>query len=510
MDRLNNYFRSGMQRIFSGMMLSRLSGLGRDLAMAYAFGDHPMVAAFIVAFRLANIFRRFFGEGPLQSAFIPQFEELKEKDPEQAYKFFQKLTFIIGGLVCVIIVIGETGIWISFHLWSVESQEILRLIKWMLPSLFFISLYGLNVCFLQCHNRFFIPNVAPVLCNGLWIVGALTSKDIPLDQAMLGVAKCVAVGFIMQWMLTFFQMLRQMGTQKWEVRDLVNPEVKKLAKTAGLGMLGVGSSQLNAFFDVIFARWSHVSAPAYLWYATRFQQLALALFGISALSTLVPILSRAIKSNNTRFAREIFSFGSRRMLLMILPITFGMCVLGFAAIHFIFGRGHFTLSAVAETAKCLRAYSIGILPSTLVLYDSAIFYAEGNFKTPALFSTLAIIFHLLLNAFFIFVLGFGPISTALSTSISAWGNCLALRSVLNSKGWRVGLQWKETFLVIAALLVATLFTHQISALFSDRIYQLFIPAAVFVTFLGLYGTFFRKSLFNDSPSKAPVSLIKDY
>ncbi|MEM8727583.1 MAG: lipid II flippase MurJ [Chlamydiota bacterium] len=69
--KLGKYFGSGLRRFFSGMILSRISGLGRDLSMAYAFGDHPMVAAFIVAFRFATVLRRFFGEGPLQSAFIP-------------------------------------------------------------------------------------------------------------------------------------------------------------------------------------------------------------------------------------------------------------------------------------------------------------------------------------------------------------------------------------------------------------------------------------------------------
>ncbi len=56
-----------MKRFFSGTLLSRLSGLGRDLAMAFAFGDHPSVAAFMVAFRFSNLLRRLLGEGPVLS-----------------------------------------------------------------------------------------------------------------------------------------------------------------------------------------------------------------------------------------------------------------------------------------------------------------------------------------------------------------------------------------------------------------------------------------------------------
>ncbi|MCB1109073.1 MAG: murein biosynthesis integral membrane protein MurJ, partial [Chlamydiia bacterium] len=46
---------------FSGTFLSRLTGFGRDLAMAVCFGATPAVAAFMIAFRFANLARRLFG-----------------------------------------------------------------------------------------------------------------------------------------------------------------------------------------------------------------------------------------------------------------------------------------------------------------------------------------------------------------------------------------------------------------------------------------------------------------
>ena len=51
---LGSYFGSGLRKVFSGMMVSRVSGLIRDLLMAYLFGDHPSVGAFLVAYRFAT------------------------------------------------------------------------------------------------------------------------------------------------------------------------------------------------------------------------------------------------------------------------------------------------------------------------------------------------------------------------------------------------------------------------------------------------------------------------
>ncbi len=84
-----------VRRFFSGTLLSRISGMVRDLTMAFAFGDHPSVAAFMVAFRLSNLFRRLLGEGPFQSAFIPHFEGLRVEDPAKATFFFRKLSLLI-------------------------------------------------------------------------------------------------------------------------------------------------------------------------------------------------------------------------------------------------------------------------------------------------------------------------------------------------------------------------------------------------------------------------------
>ncbi|MCP5506394.1 MAG: murein biosynthesis integral membrane protein MurJ [Chlamydiales bacterium] len=498
---VRKYFGSGLRRFFSGMMLSRVSGLARDLSMAYAFGDHPMVAAFIVAFRFANVLRRFFGEGPLQSAFVPQFEGLRSERQEEAYTFFRKLTVLIGGLVLLVIGVGELGIKFTLSFWSEGNQEILVLTKWMLPSLFFISLYGLNVSFLQCHNRFFVSSMAPFLCNAMWVMGALTLKNLPMERAMLGLSKMVLVGFIIQWMVTAFQMLRTMGTAKWLTRDLFHPEVKTLAKAFSLGALGVGAMQINSFLDAIFARCAHLSGPVYLWYANRFQQLALAIFGIAAVNTLVPVLSRAIKRGDIEEAKRIFSFGCRRVILMMVPMTFAIGVLGFSAIDMVFGRGSFNLYAVNQTTGCLVAYALGLLPSTLVMYYSAVLYAEGNFKTSALFSLMTMGINVALNSLFVFGLGMGPISTALATSMGAWCNFVALRAVLKQKGWLIGYRWKECALLLGGTLIASSLAMKVEPYFIDKAFRFVVPGSVFVGVLGVYALLFRRRLFNDHSSE---------
>ena len=179
--------------------------------MAYAFGDHPAVAAFLIAFRFSNLLRRFFGEGLLQSAFIPHFEGLRAENEEQAYGFFRKLTSLLSLILVVLVLVLELGLGSMMGFLPPAAREIMGLTTWMLPCLVFICLYGLNVSFLQCHNAFFIPSIAPFLCNMMWILGALYLKGRMAGEAMPILARWVLVGFVIQWLVTLPQLRRFIG-----------------------------------------------------------------------------------------------------------------------------------------------------------------------------------------------------------------------------------------------------------------------------------------------------------
>ena len=52
---------------------SRVLGLARDVLMAAFLGTGPVAQAFLIAFTLPNMFRRFFAEGAFNLAFVPMF-----------------------------------------------------------------------------------------------------------------------------------------------------------------------------------------------------------------------------------------------------------------------------------------------------------------------------------------------------------------------------------------------------------------------------------------------------
>ena len=83
------HFRSNFLKNFLTVGLwtfvSRIFGFCRDIMLAAFLGSGPIGEAFIIAFSLPNIFRRFFAEGAFNAAFIPMFKKNMDNKKPVSY-----------------------------------------------------------------------------------------------------------------------------------------------------------------------------------------------------------------------------------------------------------------------------------------------------------------------------------------------------------------------------------------------------------------------------------------
>ena len=434
-DTPNSIF-SSAKRFFGGTMLSRISGMLRDIVMASVFGTQASVAAFFMAFRFAHLLRRIFGEGAMQTAFIPQFESLRQGNAEQAGNFFRDLFVLLTTCLSVLIfvsMIALGGILIFFDL-SSGNSEILFLTVLMMPSLLFICLFGLNAALLQCEKHYFITGAAPVAFNLIWIIGVYCLRNVAAPTAMPWLAGVVIAACFCQWLMTvpaMLQILQQHGIkQSWRNICMYSADIRKLKTPLMLGILGVIASQINNALDAVFARYAETEGPAYLWYALRIQQLPLALFGIAISGALLPPLSRALKSNNFALFRNFLELALRHSIALMLPLTALFFVMGDSCVNLIYGRGGFSDLSTVGTSQCLWGYNLGLIPMTLVLILAPAYYAQGDYRTPMIASVASMLLNVILNALMIFGLGLGATSVAIATGVSAWVNFVLLFGIV--------------------------------------------------------------------------------
>src|SRR6202051_1685654 len=92
----------------SGMtMVSRITGLFREILFARAFGASAYTDAFNVAFRLPNLLRRMFAEGAFSQAFVPILSEYKNRQtPAETRELVDCVASVLGVALIAVTALG--------------------------------------------------------------------------------------------------------------------------------------------------------------------------------------------------------------------------------------------------------------------------------------------------------------------------------------------------------------------------------------------------------------------
>ena len=150
-------------------LISRGTGFARDVMMAAYLGTGPVAEAFLIAFSLPNMFRRFFAEGAFNMAFVPMFAK-KLEGGEDAAGFARDAWNGMVTLLLAFTVIGTLAMpWLVWAMASGFSGERFDLAvtfgQISFSYILFISLVALLSGILTTHGRFSEASFVPVLMN---------------------------------------------------------------------------------------------------------------------------------------------------------------------------------------------------------------------------------------------------------------------------------------------------------------------------------------------------------
>lgn len=366
---------------------SRILGMIRDILSAKAFGTTWQWDAFVFAFMMPNFLRRVVAEGALTSAFIPIYSELLEKEnQERAFRFGNLVITLLGTVILGLILILQ--VIFQFLLASKTLPEnahfTVDLLRFMFPYLWFICMYAVGMGILNCHRRFFVGSLGPVILDLVWIAGVLwlvpLAGDLPQNQLR-----------VLSWAVLFSGLiqvgaeipsLKKMGFHyKW-TWDLKDPAIQKAWKLILPTMMTFGIVQINLFVDQVLGMTLGSGANSSLWYGSRLMQFPLGVFGIAMGTALLPTLSRQIAAGKTEEAKQSMSFALRSIFLIILPCSVGMIVMSRPIVQLLFERGEFDAASTARTAWVVVFYCIGLFAYAGQKIILAGFYAAQDTKTP--------------------------------------------------------------------------------------------------------------------------------
>ena len=188
-------------------MASRILGFIRDIMIAAFLGAGPVAEAFFVAFRLPNMFRRFFAEGAFNMAFIPLFAKRLEGGEdakgfaEEALAGLLTILLTLTALALVFMPILMLALAAGFAEDAAKFDLAVAYGRIQFPYLLCMALTALFSGVLNAMGRFAAPAAAPVLLNVILIAAmalAATTAAPVGDALALGV---LAAGFAQVWLV---------------------------------------------------------------------------------------------------------------------------------------------------------------------------------------------------------------------------------------------------------------------------------------------------------------------
>ncbi|MBN1557514.1 MAG: murein biosynthesis integral membrane protein MurJ, partial [Lentisphaerae bacterium] len=284
--------------------LSRLLGFVREILMAALFGTSTAQSAFVVAFRIPNLFRRLFGEGALSSAFVPVFtDSLAHEGREAAWTLAGRVMALLSVVLSGIVLIGVAAATGYLHAGdpAPRTELVLALLRIMLPYMLCICLVALCMAVLNSFHHFLVPAATPVLLNVLWI-GALVwvcphFGETP-EARIVGVAWAVLAAGVVQLAVQIPVLVRYGFRGRLSLRWRGDRRVWRVLALMGPAALGLGITQVNVVIDTLLALWIGSWAPAALSFSERLIYLPLGLFATALGTVLLPTFSHQAARND--------------------------------------------------------------------------------------------------------------------------------------------------------------------------------------------------------------------
>ncbi len=450
-------------------LISRIAGFIRDMLMARFVGAGMAADAFLIAFRLPNLFRALFAEGAFAAAFVPMFNRqvgADHGDMTGAKRFAEDaLAVLLPVLVIfttIMVIAAAPIVWALTGGFPESDPQKFDLAvdftRLTFPYLLLISLVSLMGGILNSIGRFWVNAAAPILLNLALIAGLLFfrgSTDVHTARVQ---ALCVSLAGILQFLWLLWSCLAADIKLRLR-RPRLTPQVRQLMRIAAPAAIGAGAVQFNLLISTaIAARFLPEGAISFLYYADRLNQLPLGLIGIGVGTAMLPALSRQLGSGNAAAAAHTQNRAIELVLLLTLPAAAALTVSALPIIRTLLEHGRFLPSDTVATAQALAAFSLGLPAYVLIKVLTPGFHARQDTKMPVRIAIASMLVNLAGNLILVWPLG--HVGIALSTAIAAWVNAIALWLVLRHRGhFHMDAKLKRTLprlFAAAAIMVAVL------------------------------------------------------
>lgn len=443
-------------------LISRLFGIIREVLTVRYLGASGLSDAFLTAYKIPNSLRKIFAEGALSAAFIPTIVAIikkpvlrslgEEENNKNAIAGLMTLSFLVfEGIVlilCALIMIYAQTIlqFIAPGFSDIQITAAIPMLHILMPFIFFISSSALLGGALHAIGHFFVPAIAPIIVNIIFIIGISVCLLLNLSVTTL----CwfiVFAGFI-----HFMVHLAAYVKFQFTFGRITRKDFSLFMRIMGKFLLclpSISLMEIALFIDTSFASLLPAGSISLIYYANRFVGIPQGVFAIAFSTVLLPHLSRVNIYSPKRL--HFYLLESAKFVFWItIPVALLMGFFSKEIFSTIFLSQKFTLSQAQEAGNILLAFLLGLFFFSLNKILLNIFYAMHAAWIPALIALAATVINIILNM--LFIEQFQTIGLALATTLSSIVQTILFIAVLHKKyNFRIYLMSFLLFIIQYAL-----------------------------------------------------------
>jgi putative peptidoglycan lipid II flippase len=440
-------------------LLSRITGLVRELLIASTFGASALTDAFNVAFRIPNLFRRLFAEGAFSQAFVPVLAASKAQHGEEATTHvIDHVATLLAWVLMLTCIVGVAAA--PILVWAMASglkqepggfEAAVFMTRWMFPYIAFMSLVALSGGVLNTWKRFAVPAATPVLLN-LSMIGAAWWGAPWLGTLGFEPVYALAAGVMLGGLLQLgvqipalyrLGLLPRIGLRRSGIREAwSDPASRKIAQLMAPALLGVSVAQISLLINTQIA--SHLTPGSVSWlsYADRLMEFPTALLGVALGVVLTPQLAAARAAGDHEKYSAMLDWGLRLVVLLAVPCAVALLTFSRPLVAVLYHYGAFTANDVQQTTTALMGYGAGLIGLIAIKVLAPGFYASQDIRTPVKIAVVVLALTQLLNLALVPVLQHAGLALAIGMGalVNAGWLLIGLRrrgSYRPAPGWGV-------------------------------------------------------------------------
>ena len=409
-------------------LLSRVLGFLREVLLLSLIGPGPVMDAFVAAFRLPNMFRRFFAEGAFNAAFVPMFS--KRYESGEGAKGFAQDAFA-GLSFCVLILVGLAMVFMPALVWvtaegfagDARFDMTVGYGRIVFPYILCMSLAALFSGILNATGRFAVAAAAPVLLN-IFVITAMLVGVAMGGEVITWLIWSIPLAGVAQLALTW-KAAADAGFALRPALPRWSPEMKALVVIALPAALASGVMQINLVVGQLVAS-QYDDAVSWLFAADRLYQLPLGVVGIAVGIVLLPDLSRRLRSGDDAGARHALSRAGEFALVLTIPSAVALVVIPQTLVSVLFERGASDVDDTAAIATAVAIYGLGLPAFVLQKVLQPIYFAREDTRRPFHYALVAMVVNAVVAVGLAAYVGW--VAPAIATTLAGWVmvGCLAL------------------------------------------------------------------------------------